>query len=172
MNEKEKNKVISIRDCLVQNKYIKDKIKKNEDRFNLDDDSIKIIDEYNELPEITLTQLHEAEELTQWLNKNIKPKNILEVLYREKINNETLSEKLETYLKDNDCKCCKVYTDSTILVFEYEKYDRTTPKKVLKLFDLDYDLIKYKAIYTTRNNCEKSKNYFLWEDIRKRWLGE
>lgn len=140
-----------------------------DNRFNLDENSLEIIDKYCELPEMEFTDINKAKEFVYWLNKNIKPKNILELLYREKINNETLSQKIEEYLKENKCDCCKVYNDSTFLVFEYEKDDYTTPKKVLKLFDLKYGEINYKSIFTTTNDCVKSRIYFLWNVLCKKW---
>lgn len=164
------NEKISIRECLLKNNYKPNKSTINTDRFNLDEDSIKIIDKYNELPEINFANMHEAEDLTKWLNKHIKPKNILEILYHEKYNNETFSKKIEEHLKENKIKCCKVYVDSLFLIFEYNKDDYNTPKKVLELFDLTHDQITYKSVFTTKNNCEMLRTYFLWSDIHRRWL--
>ena len=42
---------------------------------------ITIDDMYNELPDISLTNIDEAEQLTSWLNKNVKPKSILQKLF-------------------------------------------------------------------------------------------
>ena len=88
---------ISIRECLLKKGYITNKTSSIKNRFNLDKDSIKIIDEYNELPKISFTNIDEAEDFTRWLNKNIKPKNILEILHHEKNNNE----KIWLYLSRN-----------------------------------------------------------------------
>ena len=52
------NEKISIREYLLKNNYKPNKSTINTDRFNLDEDSIKIIDKYNELPEINFSNIH------------------------------------------------------------------------------------------------------------------
>lgn len=137
-------------------------------RFKVDEKNNQINDYYNEIPKITLANEDETIKLCEWLNKNIKPKNILEKLFLEKTNPEVLCKTLTEYLYKNN-SYCTVRSDTLFLTLNTETDDQYSLDKALELLDLKKDVIEFNAIFITEHDVSLTNTYIKWSTIKKRW---
>lgn len=161
---------LSIKKCLTENNLSSLEIEDETERFILNEDSITINDMYNELPDISLTNIGEAEQLTSWLNKNVKPKSILQKLFFKKLDTETKCKKLEKQLRTNHAYC-SVRLDTLFLILEYETDDRESLTKALDLLELTTEDIEFEGEFITENyNVSLTNAYIKISQIKKGWL--
>ena len=158
---------LSIKRCLIENNLIEED--SQIERFTLNEDKLIIEDLYNEIPEITLTNIQEARALKHWLNYNIKPKNILERLYKLNTNPEILCKTLEKYLRKNG-SYCDVRSDTIFLILNHETDDPYSLNDALKLLDLEDIGDKYlTGEFITEHDCSLTNVYIKWSIIKKGW---
>lgn len=161
---------LSIKKCLTENNLSSLEIEDETERFILNEDSITIDDMYNELPDISLTNIGEAEQLTSWLNKNVKPKSILQKLFFKKLDTETKCKQLEKQLRTNYAYC-SVRLDTLFLILEYETDDRESLTKALDLLELTTEDIEFEGEFITENyNVSLTNAYIKISQIKKGWL--
>lgn len=158
---------LSIKRCLIENNLIEadsqlERFTLNEEKLNL-----KIEDLFDELPELTLTNLNEAKELKNWLNNNVKPKNILEKLYKLNTNPEVLCKTLKDHLRKNG-SYCSVRSDTIFLILTHETDDPYSINDALKLLELS-DINSFTAEFITEHDCSLTNVYIKWSSIKRRW---
>ena len=160
---------LSIKKCLTENNFTSSEIEDESERFILNESSITIDDLYNELPDISLTNIDEAEQLTCWLNKNIKPKSILQNLFFKKYDAETICKKIEKYLRTNHAYC-SIRLDTVFLILTYETDDKESLIKALELLELTEQNMEFEGEFITEHGVSLTNAYLRILKIKQGWI--